>query len=95
MGVGGTGAREAAGEICRDDHTGQGSRRHDPGSWILGRGLQAEGTDGAGPAGVRGGGARVAAGRWLGGGGPEVRGRDGPGLCSPSRPLKGCWLRCV
>lgn len=71
--MGGTGAREAAGEICRDDHTGQGSWRHNPGLWILGRGLQPGGTAGAAPAGMRGGGARVAAGRWPGGGGPEVR----------------------
>ena len=56
---------------------GQGSRRHNPGSWILGRGLQAEGTDGAAPAGMRGGGARVAAGRWPGGGGPEIREETG------------------
>ena len=71
MGVGGTGAREAAGEICRDDHTGQGSWRHDPGLWILGRGLQPGGTAGAAPAGMRGGGARVAAGRWPGVVGPR------------------------
>ena len=71
MGVGGTGAREAAGEICRDDHTGQGSWRHDPGLWILGRGLQPGGMAGAAPAGMRGGGARVAAGRWPGVVGPR------------------------
>lgn len=52
--VGGTGAREA-----RDKGPGDTTR----GSWIPGRGLQAGGTAGTGPVGVRGGGARVAAGR--------------------------------